>query len=95
MQKILKAIIYEFLLPKILKAMSFILKCFLKIVIKSKLKGYKLSIESLTPFGNSEIMREVQSIMGSPQQIINGAIDAGVDSVENSGQQSIENRIGE
>ena len=95
MQKILKAIIYEFLLPKILKAMSFILKCFLKIVIKSKLKGYKLSIESLTPFGNSEIMREVQSIMGSPQQIINGAIDTGVDSVENSGQQSIENRIGE
>jgi hypothetical protein len=92
MQKILKAIIYEFLLPKILRSMSFILKCYLKIVVESKLKGYRLSIESLTPFGNSEIMREVQSLMGSPQELINGAIDAGVDSVENSGQQAIENR---
>ena len=95
MQKILMSIIYEFLLPKILKSMSFILKCFLKIVIKSKLKGYKLSIESLTPFGDSEIMKEVKSIMGSPQELINGTIDAGVDSAENAGQQSIENRISE
>ena len=75
--------------------MSFILKCFLKIVVESKLKGYKQSINSLTPFGDSAIMREVQSLMGAPQEIINGAIDTGVDAAENAGQQAIENRKGE
>ena len=95
MQKILKAIIYEFLLPKILKAMSFILKCFLKKVIESKLKSYTQSINSLTPFGNSEILKQLQSLMGVPQELINGAIDTGVDAAENAGQQAIENRKGE
>jgi hypothetical protein len=90
MQKILRAIIYEFLLPKILKSMSFILKCYLKLVVKSKLDGYRLSIESLVPFASSPIMKEVQSIMGTPQELINGAIDAGVDSTENYGRQAID-----
>ena len=90
MQKILRAIIYEFLLPKILKSMSLILKCYLKLAVKSKLDGYRLSIESLVPFASSPIMKEVQSIMGTPQELINGAIDAGVDSAENYGRQAID-----
>jgi hypothetical protein len=95
MQKILKAIIYEFLLPKILKAMSFILKCYLKIVIESKINSYKKTIKSLTPFGNSAILKELQSLMGAPQEILNGIVDTGVDAAENAGQQAIENKKGE
>ena len=95
MQKILKAIIYEFLLPKILKAMSFILKCFLKKVVESKLKGYRQSINSLSPLIDPKVMKLAQSLMGAPQELINGAIDTGVDAAENAGQQAIENRKGE
>ena len=95
MQKILKSIIYEFLLPKILKAMSFILKCYLKIVIESKINSYKKTIKSLTPFGNSAILKELQSLMGAPQEILNGIVDSGVDAAENAGQQAIENKKGE
>jgi len=95
MQKILKAIIYEFLLPKILKAMSFILRCYLKIVIESKINSYKKTIKSLTPFGNSAILKELQSLMGAPQEILNGIVDSGVDAAENAGQQAIENKKGE
>jgi hypothetical protein len=40
-------------------------------------------------------MKLAQSLMGAPQELINGAIDTGVDDAENAGQQAIENRKGE
>ena len=72
--------------------MSIILKCYLKKLIAKKLKEHKLAIKSWTPSIPQSIMNEIRSIMGTPQEILNGVVDAGVDAAENFGQQAIESR---
>ena len=73
LKEIIRKIIYDYLLPMVIKALKNIILCVIAKKLKEKGINYRLSLESLLPAGLVDALDEVNQILGKAGDIVGDA----------------------